>query len=557
MGEEKRSPASTLFVRKASGLVREMSTGAAFAYNLVGSSATAGGIQLLLLTSVPMFLMAIGPWLVPGYAIGFLIFSVFLLALIFLYLCLVSVMPRTGGDYVFSTRITSPFVGWLEGWSLLWTVLGAIGTSVPIVGWVLSGTLDIGAVVMGFSSWVPMIEWWSSNTGIMTLGVIVAILVLLQNLLPARSYFNSFKWLVLVSYVLFAFAIPLFVGATPAKFEAAFESYSGMTTKQLADTAVANGLVYPPFSIGSLSVFASVALWAFLGFQFSIYFAGELKGDVRRNTVISTLGGWTGQLFFNVPFIIILVALLGWGGVLTNWGYLFWVGKAPLNGVIPFVPLLGAMVTPNLAILGIISGIGQVMLGILFLSSWAAIVSRIVFAWAMDRVIPSWFAAVNRRTRSPIRLAFLACVAIVCFTAVDILGANPALTIWFTVLMGAMTWIMPGVNGILLPFRRKDLFELAPSWARKKIFGMWLIVFVGVIWLLFICYTYVVSFISPFVSAVTAGGLGVFAGYAMSTGIGAFVVVMIVGTVVWYVSRWYNARKGIRFQDIFSQLPPE
>jgi len=33
--------------------------------------------------------------------------------------------------------------------------------------------------------------------------------------------------------------------------------------------------------------------------------------------------------------------------------------------------------------------------------------SRIVFAWAMDRVIPSWFAKVSERTATPVRIYVL------------------------------------------------------------------------------------------------------------------------------------------------------
>jgi amino acid transporter len=259
----------------------------------------------------------------------------------------------------------------------------------------------------------------------------------------------------------------------------------------------------------------------------------------------------------NAIFNAIVYGAVGWGGVLTNWGYLFWAGQAPLNNSWPLIPLVGAMVAPSLITLAWISAIGEVFVQVLILSAWSALVSRLVFAWSMDRVIPSWFSAVNPKTKSPIRLILLACVAIFIFGYLDAVGANPTITMWFTVIMAILSWFMPGFNAILLPFRRKDLFELAPSWARKKILGLYLLPILGVIWILFMCWDYIVSFVAPFIAAVTSAGLAGFASYSISTGIVAVVLTNVVGAIIWFISKAYNKKKGITFKDIFNLLPPE
>jgi len=532
-----------------------MSTSSASFYNIISSVGGALGNANVIAASLPLFV--VGAMAIPGYSVGMGIMFFLSLVFVAIFVCLVSVMPRTGGDYVFTSRITNPFLGWLEGWGLVWTTLGFIGTNVLLVCWNLSGAAEMGVAVMGYSSWTPWVGWWSSLSGVVVVSLIVIAAIILQHVLPARAYFRSFTILVLVSFILIMFMIPLFFGATQASFEAAFQHYSGMTAAQLATQAANAGASYIPFSLGALGTVTAAGLFMFMGFQYSVYFAGELKGNVSRNAIISVLSGLIVVAIVNSIYVVILFGLMGWGGVLTNWGYLFWAGQAPLNGVWPMVPLLGAMLTPNLAILGFVAAIGNIAMNILILSAWSALISRLVFAWSMDRVIPSWFAAVNTRTKSPIRLILLACVAIFALAVLTSLGANPTVTIWFTVIMAILTWFMPGINAILLPFRRKDLFELAPSWAKKKIGGLYLLPILGVIWVLFMLWDYGVSFVAPFVSAVTSAGLAGFAGYAISTGIVAVIITNVAGVIIWFASKWYNKKRGIAFHDIFGQLPPE
>jgi amino acid transporter len=545
-----------LFVRRASGLVREMSTGSAAFYNIVCAIGTTPGVVLCGLGSVPLFLMYFGPWVVPGYSIGEGVNALFSTLLLFIFFCLISVMPRSGGDYVFTTRITSPFWGWLEGWGLLWTILAFLGVTVFFFGWALTGTLVIGGVVMGYSSWIPSAQWFSSSTGLMFLSVVVAIVIFLQHMLPPKTYYNSFKWLVGGSLVLTALMIPMFVGATPEKFTAAFEHYSGMTVQQLTDQATSAGWGWSTFSVPSFALITAMALYNYIGYQFSVYFAGELKGNVGRNTAIATYAGLLAPFFCQSILTAILFVLVSYD-VMAPWSYLFWIGQAPFYGTIPFTPLMGALLHPELAILGILSGIGTVALGVLILSAWAALISRIVFAWSMDRVIPSWFAKIDPRTRSPLRIVLLCCLGTVFFTWLALYGGNPMSALWFTVLLSVLTWVMPGLNAILLPSRRKDLFELAPSWAKKKVLGVNWLVLAGVIWTVYIAFCYVVSFAVPFISAVETLGLESASAFAISSGIAAFIITTIAGAIIWYISAWYNAKRGIRFKDIFSQIPPE
>jgi len=544
-----------------------MSVSSAVFYNMAAAIGSTLGCGWVYFLSLPVSEIQIGPWAIQGFEIGVGVGGAFMLLLAYVYMCLVSVMPRTGGDYVFTTRITSPFLGWLEGWCLLWTVLGFVATTMYLNNWQLNATLTIAAYYLGMPSLIPASQWWLSNPAIVIMSVIVGVLIFLQALLPAKMYFNSFKWAVLICTVLGSLSVPLFIGITPDKALVALQHFNSMLSSQYAvsadtlnSTVTSMGFVNPvPFSLQTLFFITGFSMFLYIGFQFSIYFAGELKGNVTRNVMISTLAPLAGILLLDV-FVALPIELSAVGSVgpYANWGWLWWANEAAVPaGSYPAVQLLAAIVNPSWAWLALIASIGVCGLTITILSSWAALVSRIVFAWSLDRVIPSWFAAVNSRTRTPIRLLSLAAVAVVVLTVLAVLGANPIISAWFTVLMSILTWVMPGINAMLLPYRRKDLFELAPSWARKKIGGLWVLAVAGAVFLLFIVVSYFYVFVAPFIAAVSSAGLAGFAGYAIETGIAAFLVTLIIGTIVWFASKWYNAKRGIRFRDIFTQLPPQ
>src|SRR2546423_7781916 len=108
-----------LFVRQSSGLVRDVSVTNALFFNI----AAFVGVGLTLypafysLAFVPVW--RFGPFSEYGWAA--IITGIFCVILALIFASLTSVMPRSGGDYVFTTRIVpriGPFLGWLESWML-------------------------------------------------------------------------------------------------------------------------------------------------------------------------------------------------------------------------------------------------------------------------------------------------------------------------------------------------------------------------------------------------------------------------------------------------------
>ena len=77
----------------------------------------ADAVPDLLLASPTFRSGGLGPFSAYGWAA--IIAGLFCILLALIFSSLTSVMPRSGGDYVFSSRILHPFLGWLESWTLV------------------------------------------------------------------------------------------------------------------------------------------------------------------------------------------------------------------------------------------------------------------------------------------------------------------------------------------------------------------------------------------------------------------------------------------------------
>src|SRR5215471_8689672 len=147
-GQSAASTSTTpkLFVRQSSGLVRNVSVTNALFFNV----AAFVGVGLTLypifysLADVPVW--RLGPFSAYGWAA--IIAGLFCVLLALIFSSLTSVMPRSGGDYVFTSRILHPFLGWLESWTLVIASVLIIAFEVPLV----LRNLQIAARIIGIGA---------------------------------------------------------------------------------------------------------------------------------------------------------------------------------------------------------------------------------------------------------------------------------------------------------------------------------------------------------------------------------------------------------------------
>src|SRR5579859_1723645 len=552
---EKASTPGGLFVRQASGLVRDVSMANALFFNISAFVGTAIGWAVAFYAFYPEW-QGLG---ISAFAWMALLTGVFCYFLGMIFAALTTAMPRSGGDYVFTSRIISPFLGWIESWTLVGSALTIIGFEIIVA----SHNVQLTAILLGVafpgSAFANAQNWFQDNTSKAILGVIILLVIFGISILRTRTFHKVVTGLTIFAIVSvgISFFGSLFIS------ESAMNNalpVLGTSASAIMSTATKAGfsLGSPDFSFNpgliGLAGLISVVLFQFIGFQFSSYIAGEVKGNVRRSIMFAVIGALIFAVFMNSLYQDVLGNHFGFRTV-NAWGYLYWNGAgAPLNGQPPFTPVMATAVYPGAWPLWLIVSVGNTVLNVLLCPVYAIFLSRIVLAWSLDRQVPEWFSVVNERTNAPLRVIVLAVLLGAVFFVLTFFGFSLASTTFFGILLAGLTWIMPGINAILIPYRRPDLFQLTNS--TRKFLGLPRLVWYGIVWLIFIVPVYVAAFGYPVYQGLRTSGTA-YLSLSNSAGVGWALIFLVIGIVIYFVMRAVNTSRGINVKMIYQELPPD
>jgi basic amino acid/polyamine antiporter, APA family len=580
----------TLFTRQSSGLVREVSVVNALFFNtsaFIGGT-LGGAYQIAVLAGIPVVVVGgLTNWSWVALAVGAMC-----VLLAFIFASLTSVMPRSGGDYVFSSRIVprvGPLLGWLESWGLVFASIALLQFETVQM---LRSTQVEGRII-GIGTGIDFFNkangWFTDGaTGDVTglPGLIAALVIFavvgLVVLQPTRRFHKIVTYLTILG--IFGWALMTICGLLffdQAAFAANLPTYAnGITVDQLAKAAATAGLTTDP-GFGPVNgtnwplfLMAGIMLFQFIGFQYSAYISGEVRGNVKRGILIAVLGALALAVLMNSLYAEVLGRKLGLDAQ-TAWSALWWgyidpvkAGVALPMGSPNYFQLMGAVAHPELWILWSIVGAASTLFPFLLMPVYVIFISRVALAWSLDRQVPEWFGTVSERLRAPanaIAATLIAGVVFLVLWAFPVLkwvglgslapSADPALdgklnlaaSAWFTVLASALSWIMPGVNAILARFTRPDLVKDAP-WIR------WLPL-LGAIWLVFALALYWFAGVAPIYNTISGGTEAL--AYLNSSGATFVGIIMVIG-IIWYVvNSIRNRRAGIETSLMYQALPPD
>jgi APA family basic amino acid/polyamine antiporter len=544
---EKEKP--KLYVRPASGLVREVSATKALFFSLGAAVAWEPAWVVAFVTFIPAFLVA--GWTSLSWAVFVAgMFTMVILSPIYAYLA--AALPRSGGDQVYTTRITHPLVGFIESWTFIFSIFAFMGYGLTVLIYNISACIGI----LGFMSPEPWSTWSSAimqPNGTLIAGTIVMALILIVSLQPTRRFHTMNSIIVFTGLILSVFILPFMVGVDTTAFANNLQHLTGNTVQGLIDEAASQGFSIGTFELSTIGLLLGFGLVEYVGFQYTGFIAGELKGNVSRSIVYAFSITALVVILIHTVYVQAFVNIFGFD-LLAALSYLFYT-----TGTAPFVPLaqtLIAIAKPETTLLMAVSAFGSFLIGFGLAITWIATASRTAFAWGMDRLIPSSLSVVDSRTKQPMRLIWL----FIAIWYVSFLGSIYGYTFitgsTTSILLAMFVWILPGVNAVLLPYRRPDIYELIPK-SMRKTYGLPLITILGIIWICFSVPTYFLYVVWPiFSEAYGEHIMGVF-NVALSTGLLLYVGITVAGIAIYYLSKWYNKRKGIDMDLLFKTVPPE
>ena len=550
----KSATPSGLFVRQASGLVRDVSMANALFFNIAAFVGTSVGWAIAFYALYPEW-QAFG---ISAYAYIAVLTGVACYFLGMIFSSLTTAMPRSGGDYVFTSRIISPFWGWIESWTLVGSALTIIGFEIIVA----TQNLKLIAILLGVafpgSAFAGAPNWLQDNVSRVIVGIIIVLVIAGISILKTRTFHKVVTGLTIFAIVSVAIN---FIGSFTIDENSLNNALPALGTSSKAILAAATKAGYslgsPDFSLlgwVALAGLASVVLFQYIGFQFSSYIAGEVKGNVRRAVFFAVIGALIFAVFMNSVYMDVQSNHYGFN-LVNAWGYLYWNNAgAPLNGQPPFTPVMATAVHPGAWPLWLIVALGNITLNVLLCPVYAIFLSRIVLAWALDRQVPEWFSVVNERTNAPLRVIVIAVLLGAVFYVLTFFGVSLASTTFFGILLAGLTWIMPGLNAILIPYRRPDLFQLTNNTGR--FLGLPRLVWYGIVWLIFIVPVYVAAFGYPVYQGLRTSGTA-YLSLSNSSGVGIALILVVIGIVVYFVMRSVNTSRGINVKMIFQELPPD
>jgi len=540
---------SNLFVRKATGLVRSWSVMDAFVYALFSINL----ITLGLYSFSQMY------YFEGGMVNALIVSAIFIFFEVVVYAALISVMPRSGGDYVWQSRILGGAVGFILAvtgwWFILWLWVPLYGDMfrhivlVPILG--VLGAKDIALWFAG------------TQNGAFTASMLTLIIVSIFITLGMKTYARIQKFSFYGGMLGLLIVVVLLLTGSPAAFKAGLESNA--TSMFGAAPGVYDATVTLGTNAGSITPFSGGTMAAvFLVIPYMVFFNlwpnwgatlyGEVRGatDFKRN--VAGMGWALG--ITTLLGIILLFAIrktIGWdfyvqaGGSWWNyaWGY---STDAPALPVWPYPALLAAFLTTNkliqLVVVALMSLWWFGWSGTVFLSS-----TRVIFAAAFDRLLPESVAKIDERTGTPINALLLMVVPsiLVAYLFAYNIASFQSLTLCSTLVI-AVTFLGTTISAIVLPYTKPDLYKASPI-AQYNVFGIPLITIAGVIFGGFLVYLLYEWIIDP--NALY--GIGIKNTSSIFYMLGNYVL----AAVIYFGFKAYRKSKGIDLNKVQAEIPVE
>jgi len=532
-----------LFVRQSTGLVREASALDATIYNAVFSApvgATLAWGVFFALSAFP------GADLVAATIIAF----VLNIPVLIMMALLASSMPRTGGDYVWVSRILSPPLATISNFgAALSAMIGAtfwaryfpvfaLGPVLVTLGVLFEnqGLVDAGNNFQTDGMWIFLggFAMIALMTGIHIAGI------------RATFRWQNIFWIIASLGTFLAFLVLLFGNTVDfqANFSELNQKFGGTDAAGVIAAAGSQGAA-PDVGNMDATLPTIFAIMVFMMWNWwSVYLSGELKSASNRSR---QTGIMFGALAWDVIFIVVGVILLF---KVTGYDFMVAVNSATDAYAIPTGPWYHFMASLvyNIPILTVL------IVGSFLFWSLPAMVGntfmpiRTVFAWSFDRLLPEKLSEVNERTHSPVPAILLIMGLVTAMLAWSVASTDFATWLALGVLAGVVCVVIVGVAAMMFPSRRPDLYQASP--ANINIGGipvLYVVAPLSIAVMLFLTWlTLQYPALALYGDPNNAWWVPVFIGG-----------IVVIGLVVYFGAKIIRRSQGVDIDLVYRELPPE
>jgi amino acid transporter len=529
-----------LFTRQSSGLVRELgipaATGIALASVAVVNTFINFNAGLVLFNQADMtlpLLVGAGIWLVAMFA----------------YKYLLEAIPRAGGEYVYLSRIVSPALGAMAGISICIAFTYILAANANFTASYTPFMLTALGAAFNSSAISDAANNVTSQTAVAIISVVMLLVVAAVSFVPLRRLAQVI--LVLVGIQLLAFLVLGWILVTHSHQDfvnalASFSNHPNAYNDILA--AAAKDQIPLGVSIGASLLAVPFMVLNYNGVLYAYYIGGELKRPGRT------------YLYASVISIALLVVV--WTGVWllmrNTVGLDFMQSQAKLGA--NDATAYGAITSLQSSAGGlgyglVLSGdpISKILIGIAVPSAelavdlaFVAVVARVMFALAFDRMLPIGLAKISERNAVPVNAIIVAVVAgigfaiLAAFVNLSNIVANLALFVALIIVAG-------GVAATALPYRRPDLIMKPGQTELPRMAG----VPVPALW------GAATTILAAIVVVLIITHPEVFGSFSVSS-VGALVIVLLAGPVIYLIARQVRlSRSSIDLRLAMRELPPE
>jgi APA family basic amino acid/polyamine antiporter len=529
-----------LFLRKATGLVKEIGPGASFILpwaGMAGSGITFYSIYAIYYYpqgSVPLSFLIVG---VPC------ILNAAIIAMLAVY------TPRSAGGYVWSSRFVDPFLGWFAGGWIYWfSYILTIALLAYVMGTVFP---TIFAVIGSATKFTALVNFAMalSVSGTMQDEFIILMIVIIGfvSLIELKHFIRVMivVWALnvlglIVSCVLFATNNP---GTIPSAWNAvwgagSYETITSLCTKYDLSSYVSS--TSGGFWADTLSMIVYI-FWAISGYETMGYVAGEVRNPRTSFLYLYMAGMITTVLWYAA---VAGLAYNAYGNFILQYSYvqnLYAAGKltaAEAAQVTPYMftpsmPVFSASLT-TVPILQILAAWWFWPIT-LVLGSYM-VCARSMFGMSFDRMFPAVFGDVNDRTHTPVKATLFTILVSIIFAGISFTYWGYLVTAANTVFWTALFYLIYSAAAIMLPYKRPDIWDKGII---KKVGGIPLVTILGalsamgMLWLL----------------ALSTIGISLTAWNVSE-------VWMILGILIFVYYTRKNSKRGISVASIFGEVPP-